>query len=150
MIGKLTEVEIEEVLLDNVLGRLGFNDGFNTFIYPIHYVYDGNYIICHSQPGLKIQVMRKSKRVCLQVDEINKDINWRSVLLLGDYQELVEERERHNAMKLFVDRYLHLKMKDPAITSGIKNLGNLEQQENSRPVFYRILIDEKSGRFENE
>ena len=150
MIGKLTEVEIEEVLLDNVLGRLGFNDGFNTFIYPINYVYDGNYIICHSQPGHKIQVMRKNKRICLQVDEINKDINWRSVLLLGDYQELVEERDRHNAMKLFVDRYLHVKMKDPAITYGIKSLGNLEQQENSRPVFYRILIDEKSGRFENE
>ena len=150
MIDKLTEVEIEEVLLDNVLGRLGFNDGFNTFIYPINYVYDGNYIICHSQPGHKIQVMRKNKRVCLQVDEINKDINWRSVLLLGDYQELIEERDRHNAMKLFVDRYLHLKMKDPAITSEIKGLGNLEQQENSRPVFYRILIDEKSGRFENE
>jgi nitroimidazol reductase NimA-like FMN-containing flavoprotein (pyridoxamine 5'-phosphate oxidase superfamily) len=150
MIGKLTEVEMEEVLLDNVLGHIGFNDGSNTFVYPTNYVYDGNFIICHSQAGHKIQVMRKNKRVCLQVDEINKDINWRSVMVLGDYQELVEERDRHNAMKLFVDRFLPLKIKDPSTTSGIKGLGNIEQNENTRPVFYRILIDEKSGRFEDE
>ena len=80
MIVKLTEQEIEELLKDNVWGHLGCNDGLNTYVYPLNYLYDGKYITCHSQEGFKVQVMRKNNRVCFQVDEIKNDKNWKSVM----------------------------------------------------------------------
>jgi nitroimidazol reductase NimA-like FMN-containing flavoprotein (pyridoxamine 5'-phosphate oxidase superfamily) len=150
MISKLTKQQIEEVLLDNIFGHIGCNDGFNTYVYPINYLYDGKNIICHSPSGSKIQVMRENKRVCLQVDEVKKNMHWKSVMIHGEYQELEDERERYNAMKSFVDRNLHLKVKERIIlpvTTAEREQDHL--RENSKAVFYRIVIDEKNGRFED-
>ncbi len=151
MIGKLSPEEIEELLKENIYGHLGCNDGFNTYVYPINYVYDGKFVIAHSQTGAKIQVMRDNPRVCLQVDEVENHTNWKSVMIHGEYQELTDERERNYAMKAFVDRRLFLKISEPGITAGITDLETNPQQKNeSKPTIYRIVIDEKSGRYENE
>jgi len=151
MIGKLTKQQIEEVLLDNILGHVGCNDGFNTYVYPINYLYDGKRVICQSPEGSKIEIMRKNKRVCLQVDEVKKNVHWKSVLIHGEYQELHDERERYNAMKLFVERNLHLKLKEKVILPvTAEEWEQKHSQEKSKTVFYRIVIDEKTGRFENE
>jgi uncharacterized protein len=151
MITALTNKEIEEFLLQNVLGHLGCNDGFNTFVFPINYVYDGKYIICHSQLGLKIEAMRQNKRVCLQVDEIKDFKNWKSVLVLGEFQELEDERERYQAIKVFVDRHLQLKINHPLGMHGkTEQKEKLQIQGELRPVIYRIMPDEKNGRFETD
>ena len=151
MIGKLTDEQIEEVLNQNVFGHLGCNDGFNTYVYPINYVYDGKFIISHSNAGSKIQVMRQNGRVCFQVDEVKNFINWKSVMIMGVYQELEDERERYNAMKALMDRNLHLKINETAFLYGTTEQRNHQQLPgNSRPAIYRIVIDEKNGRYENE
>ena len=151
MIGKLTGEQIEEVLKRNVLGHLGCNDGFNTYVYPIHFLYDGKFIICHSQAGDKIQVMRQNKRVCLQVDEIKNELNWKSVMIHGEFQELEEERNRYYAMKTLVEHMLHIKIGETAsLPNLVKHSEQLLSQRNSRPIIYRIVIDEKTGRFESK
>jgi nitroimidazol reductase NimA-like FMN-containing flavoprotein (pyridoxamine 5'-phosphate oxidase superfamily) len=150
MIGNLNEQEIEETLKDNVWGHLGCNDGFNTYVYPINYLYDGEYILFHSQVGFKIEVMRKNKRVCFQVDEVKNHTNWKSIMILGDYQELGNERERSYAMKAFVDRRLRLKITDASLPAVHEEAGLIEAGKSSRPAIYRILVDHKSGRFEED
>ena len=151
MICKLTDEQIDELLHDNVLGHLGCNDGFNTYVYPTNYIYDGKFIICHSQAGSKIQVMRRNKRVCFQVDEIKNFTSWRSVMLLGEYQELNDERERYNAIKVFTDLLLRIKISETALLPGTKKQNShLHWQGNIRPNIYRIVIDEKTGRYEND
>ena len=151
MIGNLIEQQIEELLKDNVWGHLGCNDGFNTYIYPINYLYDGKYITCHSQQGFKIQVMRKNKGICLQVDEVKDDKNWKSVMVLGTYQELDDEREYRDAMRAFTHRRLHLKISEsPQLpdTNGHETIMKLKK--DNRPAIFRIVIHEKTGKFENE
>ena len=98
MIGKLTDDQIEEVLKENVLGRIGCNDGKKTYVVPVNYVYDGKFIIAHSVYGMKIEMMRKNKQVCFEVDEMKSFTNWKSVIVWGEYQELAEERDRYSAM----------------------------------------------------
>ena len=146
MIGKLSEQEIEEVLKDNTLGHLGCNDGFNTYVYPVNYLYDGKFIMCHSQNGAKVKVMRQNSRVCLQVDEVIDHTNWKSAMVLGDFQEVHDERDRYNAIKAFVNRQMRVKVTD-AYLSG-KGAQDDESDKNSKPVIYRILIDEKAGQYE--
>jgi len=152
MIGKLTTKEIEEVLMKNMLGRIGCNDGYNTYVIPINYVYDGKYILAHSQLGLKIQIMRQNPRVCFEVDEIANFNNWKSVIVLGVYLEVVTERDRYNAMQFFIKRMLHVKISKTAMPNEIyaNHASTSELAQTVKPIIYRIYIEEKSGRFEKE
>jgi nitroimidazol reductase NimA-like FMN-containing flavoprotein (pyridoxamine 5'-phosphate oxidase superfamily) len=150
MLGNLTGEQIESVLKENILGRLGCHDGEKTYVVPINYVYDGKHIIGHSMAGLKIDMMRKNPGICFEVDEMKNFTNWRSVVLWGQYQELKDEMERYYAMKLFVDRMLHLKISETARPPEITGSRvHPHAYENVKPVIYRLVITEKTGRFEN-
>jgi len=149
MIGHLTIEESKEILAENIFGHIGCNDGTNTYVYPTNYVYDGKYVYCHSMPGSKIMVMRFNKRVCLQVDVLKDDTNWKSVMLMGNYEELDNERERYYAMKRFVDHMLHLKITERGIMPEYTEQRLLHYSTgNFKPVIYRISSDQITGRYE--
>ena len=151
MIGRLRDDEIEELLLSSVMGRLGCNDGEKMYVVPINYVYDGKYMIAHSQIGMKLEMMRKNPNVCFEVDEVKDFTNWKSVIAWGEYQELVAERERYAAMKLFVDRMLRMKISETAAPPELSEQRvHPRSPGNIRPVIYRILLSEKTGRFEKD
>jgi uncharacterized protein len=150
MIGKLNKEQIEEVLKENVLGRIGCNDAKKTYVVPINYVYDGRFIIGHSIVGLKIKMMRKNPEVCFEVDAMKSFTNWKSVIVWGTYQELTDEKERYQAMKLFVDRMMKMKISETAIPPEISEQRvHTRSPGNIKPVIYRVAITEKTGRFEN-
>ncbi len=151
MIGKLTKEQIEEVLKENILGRIGCSDGKKNYVVPVNYVYDGKFIIGHSLTGMKIRMMRKNPDICFEVDEMKSFTRWKSVIVWGRYQELTDERDRYNAMKLFVDRMMHMKISETAIPPEISEKRvHPRSPGNIKPVIYRIVITEKTGRFENE
>ena len=151
MIENLTSEEIEEILKDNVWGHLGCNDGFNTYVYPFNYLYDGRYITCHSQRGFKTQVMRQNNRVCFQVDEVGDHKNWESVMVLGEYKEVEDAQEYKDASRAFADRRFFPKISESSIISDTDDEEEkIEWTSDSKPVIFRIVIDEKIGRFENE
>lgn len=149
MIGRLSQQQIEEVLESNFLGRIGCGSDDRIYVVPINYVYDKKGIIAHSVHGMKIDMMRKNPKVCFEVDEMKDFTNWRSVVAWGEYQELTDERERYTAMKLFIDRMMRLKISETAIppeTSG--NRVHPRSPGNIKPVIYRIVLLEKTGRYE--
>lgn len=151
MIGILTNEQIEEVLKANVLGRIGCNDGNKTYIVPTNYAYDGKFIIGHSLEGMKIKMMRSNPEICFEVDEMKNFNSWKSVILWGWYQELHDERDRYYAMKLFIDRMLHIKTSKTALWPEIsEDKVHPHLPDNIRPVIYRIVITKKTGRFEME
>ena len=143
--------QIEKVLKENVLGRIGCSAGKKTYVVPVNYVYDGKFIIAHSVMGLKIEMMRKNPQVCFEVDEMKSFTNWKSVIAWGEYQELTDERDRYYAMKLFVDRMMHMKISEAAIPPEItEKKVNPGLPGSIKPIVYRIVITEKTGRFESE
>ncbi|MBK9982249.1 MAG: pyridoxamine 5'-phosphate oxidase family protein [Saprospiraceae bacterium] len=151
MIGTLSDQQIEDVLGENIFGRIGCNDGNKTYVVPINYVYDGKHIIAHSIEGLKIAMMRKNPNVCFEVDTMHNFTNWKSVIAWGQYQELTGERERYQALKLFVDRMLHSKISKTAIPPDIVAKKVHPHADGAiKPIIYRIVITEKTGRYENE
>ncbi len=151
MIGKLSDDEMEAFLTANVLGRIGCNDGKKTYVVPINYVYDGKFIIAHSVAGMKIEMMRKNPDVCFEVDEMKSFTNWKSVIAWGRYQELTDEHARYYAMKLFVNKMMYIKISNSAAPPQISEPGPHKKfAGTAKPVIYRIVIIEKTGRFENE
>lgn len=149
MIGRLSKEEIEDVLRKNILGHLGCNDGENTYVVPVSYVYDGKFILAHSVVGKKIHLMRKNPKVCFEVAEIENYKNWKTVIISGEYQELKEERDRYQAMKYFVDRMVYMKISETAIPpETTESRLHPRSPGNIKPVIYRIVILEKTGRYE--
>jgi len=149
MIGILSTEASKEILQENILGRIGCYDGSRIYVVPVNYVFDGKYIIAHSVVGMKIQIMRKNPQVCFEVDVMKSMTHWKSVIVWGQYQELNDERERYAAMKLFVERTMHMKISETAIPPELsENRVHPRSPGNIRPVVYRIVIEEITGRYE--
>lgn len=151
MISKLSDEQIEEVLKENVMGRIGCNDGRKNYVVPINYVYDGKFIIAHSLMGMKIKMMRKNPDVCFEVDEMKSLSKWKSVITWGQYQELKDEHDRYYAMKIFIDRMLHLKISESAVApqTGMDKV-HPPARGNVKPIIFRIVLNEKTGRYEDD
>ena len=115
-------------------------------IVPVTYVLHEGFIYIHSKEGLKIKVMRDNPFVCFQVDIIENMTNWRSVMIHGKYEELVNERDQQAALEILMTR-----LEPFTISETVKHVQNLSQHDarkGLRPVAYRISITEKTGRFE--
>ena len=147
MLGKLNDTQIEEVLANNVLGRIGCHDDGRTYIVPINYVYDGKNIIAHSTPGMKIQMMRHNPQVCFEVDVMEDTSSWKSVIAWGEFEELTNKEERNKAIRILMDRKLpsfssvttKLSADWPFAKSGFDDVTG---------IIFRVALKTKTGRFE--
>ncbi|MBS1750775.1 MAG: pyridoxamine 5'-phosphate oxidase family protein [Bacteroidetes bacterium] len=149
MLSKLTDAEIEELLGGQVIGRLGCHAEGKTYVIPISYAYDGKYIYCHTEEGMKIDFMRKNPDICLQVDNIDNMAHWQSVILWGKFEELIDESTRIHALETLINRRLS------ALSSNVAHLFPLwpftsENLNNVGGVVFRMLPVEKTGRFESD
>ena len=151
MIGNLTEAQSIAFLSSQITGRIGCNDGIKTYVVPINYVFDGKVIIAHAVEGMKINIMRLNPNVCFEVDEVKTLNNWKSAIAWGRYQELTDERDRYYAMKLFVDKMMHIKISKTAeLLPADSEQAGLASHPFKRPVIYRIVINEITGKYEKE
>src|SRR5689334_23317934 len=99
MFGKLTPVEVEEILRHEYIGRLGCHADDVTYVVPISYAYDGVYIYGRTFDGMKVNMMRKNPKVCFQVDHMRNMANWQSVISWGEYEEINQVDERNHALQ---------------------------------------------------
>ena len=141
MLGTLTRKQIDQVLREGTIGRIGVCADGRTYVVPITYVYDGDSVYGHSAVGLKVRMMRKSPDVCFAVDDIMDMANWRSVITRGRYEELTGDLAVA-AAKLIAARLGRLTTSATAGPSGRTPRGAKAQ------VSYRIRLQERSGRFE--
>lgn len=146
MIGELTNDQIDHVLASQMVGRIGCHLEGRTYVVPVAFAFDGQYIYAHSRNGLKISMMRTNRRVCFEVDVIEDMGNWRSVIVQGEYEELKTTALQLMAFKLLSDRLTPVRTSQAARPSAKTPPG----EKKMRPVFFRISILEKSGRYEKD
>lgn len=75
MLGKLESKQIEKVLNNNIVGRIGCHADGTTYVVPISYAYDGTYIYGRTMEGMKVNIMRKNPNVCFEVDDMKNMAN---------------------------------------------------------------------------
>jgi hypothetical protein len=139
MLGELTEVETEQLLRRQQLGRLGVTDGRRVYIFPISYGYDGEFVYAVSQLGLKVRLMREHPEVCLEVEEVESPARWRTVLAHGTFEELWDQASRDQALEQIATQG------EPAPLSLAPYSGCGETL-----IVYRIRVSERTGRFEHD
>lgn len=147
MIGNLTADEIEKLLHKSIVGHIGCTDGKTPYIVPISYAYDGRNIYCHTQEGLKIEIMRKNPFVCFEVEHLQDMANWQTVIAQGEFQELTDPAQQLAALQKLQDRKL------PVVTSQTTMLTNewpfgSEGLSQIEGITFAIKLTSKTGRFE--
>jgi nitroimidazol reductase NimA-like FMN-containing flavoprotein (pyridoxamine 5'-phosphate oxidase superfamily) len=149
MFGTLNNEEIEGILNSQLIGRIGCNVNNTTYVVPISYAYDGEFIYSLTKEGMKIKFMRLNPHVCFEVDHIPDLGNWKSVICWGEFEELPNRTERHHALGLLYDRQL------PAITSETTKLSpswpfRPNDIDNIQGVVFRIRLYKKTGKYEKQ
>ena len=147
MIGKLNTEEIENLLKEQVIGRIGCHTDDDVYVVPVSYAYDGKFIYVRSFEGKKIEMMRTKPKICFQADNMKDMSNWQSVIAFGEFEELIDTVERKKALEVLVNRKL------PLVSSETTRLGKIwpfqpEDLNTIEGVVFRVLLKDKTGRFE--
>ena len=132
----LLEEEARELLSTCRVGRLGCVDNGEPYVVPINYVFEDGSVYSHSLPGRKIEALRANPRACLQVDEIENDFDWRSVIAYGNFEEIRVPSDRRSILSKLLARF-------PLLTP----VESLMAQDAGAPdsVVFRIRIDRITG-----
>ncbi len=136
MFVRLSEDESRSVLRAARVVRLGCIVDGGPYIVPINYYFEEGCAHSHSLPGLKISALRENPRACVQVDDIESDVRWRSVLAFGNYEEITNPSERKNILGKLLNRF---PMLTPVETAIARDAG-------PPPVIvFRIRIERVTG-----
>lgn len=149
MLRELNNTQIEDLLNDQLIGRIGCHSAETMYVVPVNYVYDGTSIYCHSAKGMKIDIMRENPEVCFEVDKIKDITNWQSVIAWGKYEEITDLDEKQQVLQKLVDRITPY-MIDDSVT---REHGFVDEESDVGTtvelIMYKIVISKKTGRFEN-
>lgn len=147
MIEELGPAQIEQVLHEQVIGRIGCHARGRTYVVPITYVYADGAIVGHTGDGLKVQMMRENPNVCFEVEDLRHLPSWSSVIAQGKYEELHGDAAE-SALEQLVAR---LGASPPARSAmpgqgaGLWETGTRAERPG---VVFRIVIEEKTGRID--
>jgi nitroimidazol reductase NimA-like FMN-containing flavoprotein (pyridoxamine 5'-phosphate oxidase superfamily) len=129
---ELTRDEIDALLRDQVVGRIGCHAAGETYVVPVIYAWDGEAVWVATVEGRKTRTMRANPKVCFEVDEYSGPGVWRSAILQGDYEELADDDAEH-ALELLRARF-----------SG--GTARRPRETGREPVVFRIRVREATGR----
>lgn len=149
MLGELDDTQIRNILTSQVVGRLACTDGKQPYIVPVTFTYDGEYIYGQSNEGTKLNILRKNKNVCFEVDVMTDMRNWQSVIIYGKFEELKGEQSKA-ARDILFGRIFSLMTSSTVHTHGHDAPGELDDTNRVKYVMYRIKIQKITGRFEHQ
>jgi uncharacterized protein len=149
MLGQLNDDQIENVLSSLVVGRIACTDGKQPYIVPVTYTYDGEYIYGQTNEGMKLNILRKNKNVCFEVDMMSDMRNWQSVIVYGKFEEL-KDKEAEKARSILFGKVFTL-MTSSTVHAHEHEVGSkVDDSTRVKHVMYRIKIKKVTGRFEKQ
>jgi nitroimidazol reductase NimA-like FMN-containing flavoprotein (pyridoxamine 5'-phosphate oxidase superfamily) len=90
----LSNEEARGLFQTTKVARLGCVVNGEPYVVPINCLLEGDRLYSHSLSGLKISSLRENPRACVQVDQIESDLHWRSAIAFGKYEEIIKSNER--------------------------------------------------------
>ena len=98
-ITEMNGLECRELLARQAMGRLACARENQPYIVPIYFAAEADCLYGFATFGQKIEWMRSNPLVCVQADEIRGPSEWKSVVVLGRYEELSDEASHQQARK---------------------------------------------------
>ncbi|WP_242051588.1 pyridoxamine 5'-phosphate oxidase family protein [Nostoc sp. FACHB-280] len=134
--------EIHELLHQVGYGHLGCVHEGKPYVIPMYYYLEEEDIYLFTTVGMKTHDIDANPEICLQVEEINGPLHWRSIIVNGRASRLTEQPDIDRVMNLIKERNTTL---SPAI-----NRTWIDAEGRSEAIaIYRIHKSEISGRTTN-
>lgn len=138
----MTDDEVERFIAAESVARLGCHAGGRTYVVPVAYAYADGAVLCFSDDGLKIAMLRENPDLCIEIDRVEHLGSWRSVIAQGR-AEILEGDAARPAARALATRLAAL-VDDPASRSRIE-----EAMGRGRGFYVvRIALQSKTGRVE--
>jgi hypothetical protein len=97
LITEMSDAESRSLLAQLGSGRLACARENQPYVVPMDYAYAGDRLYGFSTVGKKIEWMRSNPLVCVQADEVRSHFEWKSVIVLGRYEELPDDTEHRKS-----------------------------------------------------
>jgi nitroimidazol reductase NimA-like FMN-containing flavoprotein (pyridoxamine 5'-phosphate oxidase superfamily) len=142
LVHELDPTECAVVLQRTTLGRLGCSHLDQPYVVPVYFSYDGerNCLYGFSAIGQKVKWMRQNPKVCVEVEEIEDRAHWKTVVVIGRYEEIHgdprEADARRRAERLFQERH----------EWWLPAAATLASKPREHAVLFRIAIERITGR----
>lgn len=140
MLGILSPMEIEILLHSESVGRIGCHSNGRTYVVPTVYAYDGTAVYCLSGEGMKLDMLRSNPSACFEVETTKSAGNWRSVIAWGQFEELAGD-DAERGVKLVRERITNSRQSQD-------DGGQADDRPSPSAVAYRLILEERTGRFE--
>ena len=133
---ELSEQSARALLARNHVGRIAFSFRNRVDIQPIHYVYDGSWLVSRTSVGSKLVSLAHQPWCAFEVDEVHDVFHWDSVVVHGSFTMLdpeVGSSDLYSRALELLQRFIPGSMtdRDPA---------------PERVILFAIHIDELRGR----
>ncbi len=149
MLGLLNNEEIDKLLREQNIGRIACYADDKIYLVPVTYIYDGEFIIGHTNEGTKVNMMRKNPNICFETDNVEDIFNWRSVIVRGIYEELQGDEAAIGFKKLYDGLSPQMKSNEALHPHEANKSIHKRDISLDSAIVYRIRILEKTGRFES-
>jgi nitroimidazol reductase NimA-like FMN-containing flavoprotein (pyridoxamine 5'-phosphate oxidase superfamily) len=159
IIQEMSESDCLNVLAGARLGRLACAHDNQPYVVPMYYVYDNGYLYGFTTLGKKVEWMRSNPLVCVELDEVEGDDGWMSIVVFGRYEELPDVAEQdhpHEPWRRTIRRtwpqperlHAHELLQQHADwwEPGCASCKWRNPDQPLTPIYYRIHIDRISGR----
>lgn len=136
MMRMLSEDEAHKLFQFARIARLGCIVHGEPYVVPINCHLEDDYLYSHSLPGMKISGLRENPRACVQVDEIESDLHWRSAIAFGKFEEVTKSNEREAVLAKLLKDFPRLTPVESAIAID---------GASPEVVVFRIRIERLTG-----
>jgi uncharacterized protein len=150
--------EVEEILSNALVGRLGTCLNNIPYITPVNFVYDKDKIYIHSAlEGRKIENIRSNPNICFEIDEVMSIIpgkqrpcasttEYKSIIIFGDIKIVTDIEEKTLALNKLIEKYApqspRLSLSSGAIVrrTGVLAIEVKEITAKQSPIGKKVMI----------
>ncbi|GJQ59164.1 MAG: pyridoxamine 5'-phosphate oxidase family protein [Candidatus Scalindua sp. AMX11] len=150
-------LEVEELLTNALVGRLGTCLDNVPYITPVNFAYDNDKIYFHSaHEGRKIENIKYNQHVCFEIDEMISIIpgrrmpcgsttEYKSVIIFGMIRVVADIDEKTFALNKLIEKYAHDSPRLPQSSDAAKrtNVLVIEVKEitaKQSPIGKKVVI----------
>ncbi|MEZ2238132.1 pyridoxamine 5'-phosphate oxidase family protein [Microcoleus sp.] len=138
-IDEMSSKEIEQLLHTVGYGHLGCIHEGKPYVMPMNYYIEEQEIYLFTTIGMKTHDIDANPEVCLQVEEIQDALHWRSAIVNGRASRLTIKEE--------IDRAMHfIQERNPMLSPAINRTWIDAEGRSEAIAIYRIHETEMSGR----
>jgi uncharacterized protein len=136
-----------QILNNNYIAHLAYIYNNAPFIIPITYYFDQkeNIIISYSNEGHKINALRLNPFVAIQLEEISSINDWKSVQVIGEFEELNGSEAKMQLHKFAQNVKIIMAIKEDKNPELIDSFSS-KLNKGSIPIVYRIKVKEIIGK----